>query len=261
MAAPRQSLRPFATVALVAGVSSLALSLAIAQGWLGPDIGRGANFCEAARHGWVKQPANTYSNAAFVGAALLIGWHLRRGDALGVMRRFDALWLACVIALLGPGSAAMHATQSACGGHLDMLSMYLVASFAAAYGWVRWAGRGRTAFGLAFVIGVFGCEVIASVWTSRVPVVVFSGNLAFAALLISAAVFEVLIWRRASTARVAAYGFAAVACMALAFTIWNLGQHGWCDPQSPLQAHAIWHGLCAVAAYLLFRLYASERPR
>ena len=47
--------------------------------------------------------------------------------------------------------------------------------------------------------------------------------------------------------------------MALAFVIWNLAQGPWCDPTSWLQGHAAWHLLCALAAYLLFRLYASER--
>ena len=55
------------------------------------------------------------------------------------------------------------------------------------------------------------------------------------------------------------YGAAALGTMLVAFAIWNAGQHGLCDPHSPFQAHAAWHLLGAVAAYLLFRLWASER--
>ncbi len=55
------------------------------------------------------------------------------------------------------------------------------------------------------------------------------------------------------------YGAAALTSMLVAFTIWNLSQRGWCDPDSLVQGHAVWHLLGAVAAYLLFRLYASER--
>ena len=44
---------------------------------------------------------------------------------------------ACLVVLLGPGSMAMHATGSELGGNLDMLSMYLVAAFAAAYAAMR----------------------------------------------------------------------------------------------------------------------------
>ena len=35
--------------------------------------------------------------------------------------------------------------------------------------------------------------------------------------------------------------------------------HAWCRPDSLLQQHGAWHVLCAVAAYLLFRHYAAER--
>jgi hypothetical protein len=42
--------------------------------------------------------------------------------------------------------------------------------------------------------------------------------------------------------------------------IWNISQTGTslCDPYSPLQGHAIWHILDAVAAFCLFMYYASE---
>ena len=33
----------------------------------------------------------------------------------------------------------------------------------------------------------------------------------------------------------------------------------WCDPHSLLQGHAVWHLLDALSAYLLFRLWASEK--
>ena len=47
----------------------------------------------------------------------------------------------------------------------------------------------------------------------------------------------------------------------LAFAIWNTGMRGhpWCHPDTLLQQHGIWHVLCAVSAYLIFRHYAAER--
>lgn len=258
MAVPPVSLRPVAVASVVALVSTVLLAVAISQGWLGPDVGRGANFCEAARPGAVKQPANTWSNAGFVLAGLLAAWHARRRRDTAVMSTTLATAYACVVVLLGPASAAMHATQSACGGHLDMLSMYLVAGFAAAYGWMRWARRGPVAFGLVYAACVLGCEVIG-LWPHPVPVVQYAGNLAFAALLVAAVVWETLLWRRGETTRTIGYGFAALGSILAAFTIWLLTNAGWCDPHSWLQGHAVWHLGCAVAAYLLYRLYASEQ--
>ena len=69
---------------------SLSLVLAAARfGWLGPDVGRGDGFCEAVRPGWIRQPANTWSNLAFVIAGLAVAWYaadrVRLGLTLGAL--------------------------------------------------------------------------------------------------------------------------------------------------------------------------------
>jgi hypothetical protein len=251
--------RPVTTTAGVATVAVAVLVLAVAQEWLGADVGRGANFCEAARDGWIRQPANTLSNAGFVLAGLLVAHRVERHTpADAVMSRSVGTFYACLVALLGPASAAMHATQTEWGGHLDMLSMYLVAGFAAAWAWVRWTGRGPAAFAVAYVACVAACE-LAGLWTDPVPVVHYAGNLAFGVLLLVAVVLETRLWRRGKTRLVFRHGVVALAAMLLAFTVWLLSNAGWCDPGSLLQGHAVWHLLCAVAAYWLFRMYASER--
>jgi hypothetical protein len=76
-----QRLRPLAVAGAVTVVSVGLLMLAVAYGWLGPDVGRGADFCEAPRLGAVKQPANSWSNLGFVIAGLLVAWHAGRSGA------------------------------------------------------------------------------------------------------------------------------------------------------------------------------------
>lgn len=253
---PHRSLRPLALAALTAALSTGLLVLAVGADWLGPDVGRGANFCEAAHEGWVKQPANTLSNLGFVVAGLVIAWHARRITLAGLATSY-----ACLVVLLGPASAAMHATQSALGGHLDLLSMYLVASFAAAYALLRWFRRDRLFFWQVFSLMVAGCELVGLLGDD-VPVVHQSGNAAFAALLLLAVVVELRLWRRAdpTTPRTdLRWGGAALATILLAFAIWTATKSAWCDPHSTLQGHAAWHLLGAVAAYLLFRFWASEQ--
>ncbi|MCW2736064.1 ceramidase domain-containing protein [Nocardioides sp.] len=251
--------RPLATTSAVAFVSVALLAVAVGEGWLGPDVGRGANFCEAPHDGWIRQPANTLSNAGFVIAGLLVALRAgrdRRPDA--VMSTGVATFYACVVVLLGPASAAMHATQTEWGGHLDMLSMYLIAGFAAAWAWVRWTRRGTLALVTAYVVCVAACEVVG-LWPDPVPVVHYAGNLAFGLLLVVAVVLETQRWRRGETVIAFRQGVLALVAMLVAFTIWLLSNAGWCDPTSLLQGHAAWHLLCAVAAYWLFRMYASER--
>lgn len=253
--------RPLVAALATSAASIGLLVLGVRFGWLGADTGRGANFCEAARIGWVKQPANALSNVGFVAAGLAIAWRARRPELLGdTLPRFPGLvtGLACIVVLLGPASAAMHATQSSLGGLLDVTSMYLVAGFAAAYASTRWWQRDSVFFWQLFLLLVAGCELIG-LWDREIPVVHFAGNAAFGLLLVIAVGVETRLWRRGRARADLRFGSAALASMLLAFTIWNLSQHGWCDPDSLLQGHAAWHLLGAVAAYFLFRLYASER--
>lgn len=257
----RRDVRPIVIAGTTAVVSCGLLALAIWRGWLGMDVGRGANFCEAARDSLVLQPANTFSNAGFVVAGLLIAWHAavreNAGTGLSAHRNL-ATAMACIVVLLGPGSAAMHATQSAHGGHLDMLSMYLVASFAAAYAAMRWLRGGTLLFAALFVGGVAFCELLG-LWHDEIPVVDYSGNVAFGLLLIVAAALEVLIMHRGETQAIRVYAFASLATMLTAFAIWNATKTWLCDPHSLIQGHAIWHILGAVSAYFLYRYYASEQ--
>jgi len=194
-------------------------------------------------------------------AGLAIAWYAGRRDRLGdVLPRLPGLptAYAVVTVLLGPASAAMHATQSEFGGGLDLLSMYLIASFAAAYALMRLVRQGSVFFFQVFLLLVAACELVGTLGAS-VPVVHQSGNLAFGLLLVTAIVIEVALWRRHDGTRTELrWGGGAVAAMVVAFVIWNLAQGPWCDPTSWLQGHAAWHLLDAVAAYLLFRLYASE---
>jgi hypothetical protein len=254
-----RSLRPLAYAGATAVLSIGLLVIAVGAGWLGPDVGRGANFCEAARDAHVVQPANSFSNLGFVVAGLVIAWHAGRPVATPVLRGLATPY-ACVVVLLGPASAAMHATQSELGGQLDLLSMYLVASFAAAYALMRWYRRDRTFFWQLFLLFVAACELIGLLGDD-VPVVQQSGNVAFAALLLTAVVVEIRLWRRGPDRTDLWWGAGALGAILVAFAIWNVTKTHWCDPHSLLQGHAVWHLLGAVSAYLLFRLWASERAR
>ncbi len=256
----RRDRGPIIIAGATAVVSGGLLALGIWRGWLGPDVGRGANFCEAAR-GWaVRQPANTYSNAGFVVAGLLIAWHAGVREKVGTTlsaHRHLATAMACLVVLLGPASAAMHATQSAIGGHLDLLSMYLVASFAVAYATMRWLRGGLWLLSATFAGGVAFCEVVG-LWGAGIPVVMYSGNAAFALLLVVATVVEVRIMRRGETRVQRGYAYAALASILTAFAIWNATKAWLCNPHSLIQGHAIWHVLDAAATYFLYRYYASE---
>jgi hypothetical protein len=168
---------------------------------------------------------------------------------------------ACLVVLLGPASMAMHATESSLGGHLDMLSMYLVASFAVSYAAMRLAGRGPAFTGLVFGACLVGCLLVGALG-GELPVVMHPGNVAFGALLITALVLERRLVARGDSSLDRRWILAAAGSLAAAFAIWNTAKDGspLCWPGSAYQGHGVWHLLCAVAAYCLFRFYASEKP-
>jgi len=55
--------------------------------------------------------------------------------------------------------------------------------------------------------------------------------------------------------------FAGMACFVIAFAIWQTGRpnNAWCQPDSFIQAHAIWHLLTAASTWCFFMFLRSER--
>lgn len=262
-----RDLRPVVVTGVTALLSLALVVLAARGGWFGPDVGRGDGFCEAAHPGWVRQPANTWSNLGFVLAGLAVAWHASRPERLGGTLRARpgyATALAVLVVLLGPGSMAMHATQSDLGGHLDLLSMFLLSGFAVAYGALRWWRRGPGTLAAVFVVAV-GIGMAGHLRGGDVPLLGHLGNAVFAVQLWLAIGLEVALWRRGrrgdGPAQDLRFGLGSVGTLALAFAIWTTGKggHAWCRPEALLQQHAVWHVLDAAAAYLLYRHYAAER--
>ena len=166
-----------------------------------------------------------------------------------------------MVVLLGPASAAMHATQSTLGGDLDLLSMYLVASFATAYAVTRLVARGTVFFWQVFLLLVAACQLVG-LYPREVPVVTYSGNVAFAVLAVTAISLEVRLARRGPTRRRPAVGRgrargAGGRVRRLERRAAGTVRPGLARPGPCRLAPARGGG----ATYLLFRLWASERAR
>ncbi len=248
--------RALVTVVVVSVLAWGLLLLGAGQGWLGEATGRGGEFCEAGRGGLLRQPVNTLSNLGFTVAGLAIAW--RRDRTPGAPAALAAY--AVVVALLGPASAAMHATETPLGGRLDLLSMYLLASFTTAYAAVRsgWLDerRGAVLFGGLVLV----CEAVGSLPVA-VPVLMHPGNIAFAALLLLTIGLEGRLVRRGRAEL--GWGLASVGTLLLAFAIWSQAKDGsaLCAPESLLQGHGAWHLLDALAAWFLAQHYRARRAR
>jgi len=243
-------------------VSLVLFSVAIVKSWFGEAAGVGAEFCEAARPGLIKQPVNTFSNIGFIAAGLLMAWQLSAGTFIqnnNALARsvFYGTFFSCLVVLLGPGSMAMHATTSKVGGFFDMLSMYLVASFITAYSMQRFFSWQPVHFVIVFIAVLLIC-----LWANFQDYKIifnFFGNTAFAFFIACTTIFEFLNHYVRGMKHKRAWGFGALISLLFALSIWNLSKTGapCCDPSSFVQGHAIWHLLDAFAVYCLFRFYVS----
>jgi hypothetical protein len=249
-----------------------ALAAFAAAGWPGEPNGcsaAGRCFCEAFRHGWVKQPANTGSNLGFiaVGLGIAVALGARRnagrpaqnamqGGIAASGRGSLAGFYAVVVALLGPGSMALHASMTGMGGRIDVLSMYLWVSFCVAYGALRLFGAGTGAFPVIYaaIAGVLTWSLWFSSW---------SVDILFGVLCVGFGLVEGLVWlRRRHLSQARGWLLLAGASFATAFAVWLPSRRSdgpLCDPDSLLQGHALWHLLCALSTWAIWRYYASER--
>ncbi len=195
-----------------------------------------AFYCEAFRPGWVRQPANTFSNIGFIAMGLYLATRAKswRGAAF-----------ALIISLLGPGSMALHASMTALGGGIDVSSMFIFIGFATAHDAAR----------LSSIVDRNFAPVLAATCVVMTALGIWGhefGPRLFAALIAVFLLLDALVaFRKAGAARDrrrlalgTGFFFAGYAC-------WLLSEKStsfWCSPYSWFQGHAAWHLFCALAA-------------
>jgi len=211
-------------------------------------------FCELPRIGQlVLQPANSWSSLGFVFAGLLMIVLARASDWESAMTPVAATAFGITAIIVGLGSVLLHATLTLWGQFLDVLGMYLVGSFLLVSALARWRG---IADRQAIILYVLLCAALVAVLIAAPDV----RRWLFAVVLITAIAVELGLARpRRPGVRLRFY-LGGILVNAVAFAIWNLDQHGLaCAPSSLIQGHAVWHLFGAVAMWLSFAYFRSER--
>lgn len=226
------------------------------NGWTGAPndcILRGDCFCEAFREGLVRQPANTWSALAFIAVGAWVAWHAvsRKGSGRSLMSRSPSLPVqyAFLLALIGPGTMALHATTTRWGGALDSISMYLLGAFMLVY-----AAHRMTLVAEPRLWPVWALLAAPLAYTKWFAM--FRTEPVFGACIAAAGLAEL----RLSRGRRPVWLWASFGLFALAFAIWLASHTGGplCSPYSLLQGHAAWHILTALAGGTLYLHYRSE---
>lgn len=252
-------------IALSAGLTALSMAAIWALLMtLGPDWSVYAPatctatrcFCEFPRIGsLVLQPANSWSSYGYAFAGFLMIVQSQGAAWKSRFRSEAATAFGLTAIFVGLGSVLLHATLTLWGQFFDVVGMYLTGGFMLVSALSRWRGLQPR---LAIILYLALVSVLVLV-LYQIPDV---RRWLFAVVLVAAIVIE-LGFARPRRARVrVSYYFAGIATKAVAFTIWNLDQHGTlCSPESLMQGHAVWHLLGATSLWLTFLYYRSERAR
>lgn len=213
-------------------------------------------FCELPRTGsFILQPANSWSSYGYAFAGFLMIALSQSSLWKSRFRSEGATAFGLTAIFVGLGSVLLHATLTLWGQFFDVMGMYLTGSFMLISAVSRWRGWQVRQ---AIIVYLTLVSVLVLV-LYQIPDV---RRWLFAVVLIAAILFE-LAFARPKRAKVrVSYYFAGIATKAVAFTIWNMDQHGTlCAPDSLLQGHAVWHLLGATSLWLTFLYYRSERAR
>ena len=213
----------------------------------------GETDCEEIGEGFLNQPVNALSSAAYTLFGLWLIWRaLRRsGDEKPV-----EIFYGVALASVGIGSIAFHGPAPPGSRLLHDLTIAAVLAVIAArnLGVLAGWGRGRVIGGAVATIVVVG------------TVMAFApdpGNVLTGVVGVVALITEVLVYRaghRRFTRRQARLLIAIVLALGFAGIINVLGRTGGplCDPDSYFQGHALWHVFTA-AAFMLYG-YAAFSP-
>lgn len=197
-------------------------------------------FCEEPREEPIRQPANTWSNLAFILAAVLILRAKGKGAAL----------YAGIVASIGLGSMAFHASLTFAGEWLDNAAMYLFTSHLTFLSLRRLEIWNPAVYPLLTIAMTSLLAAGAYFHPER--------RRWFFAVSVLSAIASEYYSRRHHPLSETKWFRAGAGCFVLAYVFWWLDLYGVvCSPRSWFQGHALWHILSAAATYALYRHYRT----
>lgn len=203
-------------------------------------------WCERQLCAWIREPANTWSNLAFVIVGILILIECRKSN-------FGSQKILGVFAiLLGLMSGFYHASGSLVGEIVDFSSMFLIsvylisANYSRLYSWTQ-----QKAYMAALGLGLITIAILI--------IEPLSGSFLFAGQVTWFMALEFILWRRTAVKPKYRWFIFSFIALQTAFLIWNLDRLKIvCDPDMHwISGHAVWHVLTATSLWFIFKFYAQ----
>lgn len=210
------------------------------------------DWCELQRCAWVVEPANTWSNLAYVAVGLALFWLARRS-------RSDHLrFFAPAAILVGVASGIYHASYTFVLQILDFLGMYVFCYLLITLNLRRLgslaAGDWRRRF-WQLVLATTALTVVLDFLAVPIQGLVF---------ILIVAIVATELWIRWRAPDTPLHFFALAIGLISAGAVFSVLDvtRTWCDPTHPfLQGHALWHvlsALCLLAAWFHYRQFDRE---
>ena len=218
--------------------------------WALPNV----KWCEAPRCSWVVEPANSWSNLAYLVVAFVLWREVRVWSRSGQDTSWLTLFPPAAFAV-GLTSFVYHASYTFVFQIADFIGMFVFIGLPLALNLHRlWKWNIRRVW-LAIVCS--GTLLVVLLYLAGLPIQVI-----VALLILAVVASEIALRRRSSRPELPSGSFLlALALLSVAgvFSLLDVTRL-WCQPTHPfLQGHAIWHLLSATSMVPLFYYYRGLR--
>lgn len=202
-------------------------------------------FCESLLNGWVRQPANTWSNVGFLIVGVLI-W--QRTLAIKPWLRIFAVGSI----LIGFTSGFFHLSMTFAAQFFDVSSMFLTAGMLVVLNTVRLKWIKPTQIYKVLISMQIFAMLMMLIFQGGVGEIVFAAQIFF---LVLSEIY--LISKERPTLQSYRWWVAAAASYGVATIVWILDiKKMWCNPENHIfNGHATWHLLNAVVVWCMFKFY------
>lgn len=209
-------------------------------------------FNEAISAGWLKQPANAWTNSFYLfNAAILLFFYVKD------KKRPLALLFAVTSFLVGLTSFLYHASNTFFFQYFDLASMYLLSGLLIALVLVRLKWIPPRKWSVVFLSVFVGSSALFFMIRGK------TGSLIFAVEVLAFLFLEWRVWLKGRGKIDYRYFFYALILFAASFFFWILDYNGLIfSPHNHfMQGHGLWHILnsfCFVFLYLFYRQFSGD---